>query len=132
MTSPERKRRVASISPSVALGAGNVCTLLFALLLLAIYFRPFADLDFTWQIRTGEQIVHNRSLHVADQLTYTIAGRSLPDFEWLYEVALWAVWSVAGAPWPKARCSGPESAKVKKIAIMPPANCTKKSSDSPG
>src|SRR5262249_15370711 len=74
----------------------NLLTLLFLLLLLAIYWRPFADLDFAWQVRTGDEIVHTGKLRVEDSFTYTIAGKQLPDFEWLYEVFLWGVWSVAG------------------------------------
>src|SRR5207248_2220148 len=66
------------------------------LLLGVNYFSPFADLDFTWQIRTGEQIVRTGLLNPPDAFTYTIAGRQLPDFEWLYELALWGTWSLLG------------------------------------
>ena len=41
-------------------------TLLFALLLFAAWVRPFADLDFAWQVRTGEQIVRTGSLRVEE------------------------------------------------------------------
>jgi hypothetical protein len=65
-------------------------------LLGAIYFAPPADLDFTWQIRTGEQIFHTGRLRPLESFTYTICGRAVPEFEWLYEVGMWAVWSVLG------------------------------------
>src|SRR5215470_5509385 len=67
----------------------NLLTLLFLLL-------PFADLDFTWQVRTGGEIVRSGNLRVEDSFTYTIDGKHLPDFEWLYEVVLWGVWTVSG------------------------------------
>lgn len=82
--------RRSSLSPP------NLLTLLVLLVLLAAWLRPFADLDFAWQVRTGGAIVHNRSLHVEDSFTYTIAGQTLPDFEWLYEVVLWVVWNLSG------------------------------------
>src|SRR4051812_15033934 len=67
------------------------------LALLAVnYFSPFADLDYTWQIRTGGEIVRTGELRPVEGLSYTIAGTRPPDFEWLYEVVLWAVWEVFG------------------------------------
>jgi hypothetical protein len=100
VASPQRQQGRAACRPfwhcGVSISLPNCCTLLLGLLLLAVYFRPLADLDFTWQVRTGEQIIRNRSLHVVDELTYTIAKQTLPDFEWLYEVVLWAVWSGFG------------------------------------
>jgi len=65
-------------------GVPNLLTFFLLLLLLAVYWRPFADLDFTWQVRTGAAVVHNGSLRVQDTFTHTIAGKHLPDFEWLY------------------------------------------------
>ena len=76
--------------------APNLLSLLLLLLLLAVYWRPFADLDFTWQVRTGGDILHGGGLRVEDSFTYTISGKHLPDFEWLYEVGLWEVWTVSG------------------------------------
>src|SRR5581483_42159 len=74
----------------------NLFSILLIVLLAANYFVPFADLDFTWQIRTGEQIVRTGCLQPQDAFTYTILGRPVPEFEWLYEVVLWSVWSVLG------------------------------------
>ena len=74
----------------------NFLSLLLLLLLMAVYWRPFADLDFTWQVRTGGDVVRSGRLRVEDTFTYTIAGKHLPDFEWLYEVGLWEVWEVSG------------------------------------
>src|SRR5690349_17004154 len=74
----------------------NLFSILVLLLLAVNYFVPFADLDFTWQIRTGEQIVQTGDLQPRDSFTYTIAGRQVPEFEWLYEVLLWRIWSIFG------------------------------------
>jgi hypothetical protein len=62
----------------------------------ATYFSAFGDLDFSWQVRTGERIVRTGELRPTDDFTYTIAGSRVPDFEWLYEVSLWGAWSVWG------------------------------------
>src|SRR5438105_11964521 len=74
----------------------NLFSILVVLLLAFNYFVPFADLDFTWQIRTGEQIVRTGELQPSESFTYTIAGRQVPEFEWLYEVLLWSIWSILG------------------------------------
>src|SRR5437868_4728419 len=74
----------------------NAFSILLVVLLCVNYFAPFPDLDFTWQIRTGGQIVETGQLRPVESFSYTIAGRQAPDFEWLYEVILWAVWQVLG------------------------------------
>src|SRR5688500_11154233 len=76
----------------------NLSTLILFLVLGAAYRRPLSDLDFAWQVQTGGQIVRTGSLRVYDELTYTIAGKELPDFEWLYEVAVWSAWDAFGYP----------------------------------
>src|SRR5207253_3777787 len=48
------------------------------------------------QIRTGEQIIKTGSLQPVESFTYTLAGQQVPEFEGLYEVILWAVWSLFG------------------------------------
>ncbi len=65
-------------------------------LLAANYIAPLADLDFTWQIRTGAEIVHTGQLRPVESFSYTIAGRQVPEFEGLYEVLLWAMWTGVG------------------------------------
>src|SRR5262245_17194273 len=89
-------RVVLSSCPPVSLPRPNLLTLLLLLLLLAVYCRPLADLDFAWQVRTGGEVVRTGQLRVADSFSYTIAGKQLPDFEWLYEVFLWGVWTASG------------------------------------
>jgi hypothetical protein len=74
----------------------NVFSLFVIVLLAANYFSSFADLDFSWQIRTGEEIIRTGQLRPVESFTYTIAGKQIADFEWLYEVILWAIWSAFG------------------------------------
>src|SRR5437868_891054 len=74
----------------------NLFSLFLIILFLTNYFVPFADLDFTWQIRTGQQIVKTGSFRPVESFTYTLAGQQVPEFEGLYEVILWAVWSTFG------------------------------------
>jgi hypothetical protein len=74
----------------------NVCSAVIILLLAAVYFGVFGDLDWSWQVRTGELIVQNGSLRLPDTFSYTIHGTIVQDFEWLYEAALWATWNAFG------------------------------------
>jgi hypothetical protein len=74
----------------------NLLTIALVVLAACTYYAPFADLDFSWQIRTGELVVRTGQFRPPESFTYTIAGRQVPDFEWLYEVILWATWSVFG------------------------------------
>jgi hypothetical protein len=86
----------ASARASKLAALPNVFSLLVILLCAVNYFSPFADLDFAWQIRTGEQIIRTGQLCPPDAFTYTIAGQHLPDFEWFYELILWGIWSLLG------------------------------------
>ncbi len=71
-------------------------SLILLTLLLLNYFLPFGDLDYTWQVQTGAQVVRTGQLRIADEFSYTLGGKVLPDFEWLYEVILWVVWCALG------------------------------------
>ncbi|HJT78837.1 MAG TPA: hypothetical protein VJ739_16655 [Gemmataceae bacterium] len=74
----------------------NLASLVAVVLIAANYFYPFADLDFSWQVRTGTRIIQTGQVRTPDGFTYTIAGKQVPDFEWLYEVTLAAVWGGLG------------------------------------
>ncbi len=65
-------------------------------LLAANYFSTFGDLDYTWQVRTGEVIVRTGDIQPADSFTYTFAGHRVPDYEWVWEVVLWFFWEHFG------------------------------------
>ncbi|MBI3411279.1 MAG: hypothetical protein HY040_23335 [Planctomycetes bacterium] len=74
----------------------NACALVVVALILVNYVGPFADLDWSWQVRTGGAIVASGSPRVPESFSYTIPGVVVPDFEWLYEVILWVAWSGFG------------------------------------
>src|SRR5438093_1294593 len=74
----------------------NLASVLLGTLILVVWWQPPGDLDHTWQIRMGEQIVRTGQIHPPETFTYTIRGQHLPDFEWLYEVLLWYTWRFSG------------------------------------
>src|SRR5688572_15546670 len=86
----------ATCSSPWRFGLPNVFSLLLAVLLSANYFGIMGDLDWTWQVRTGELIVETGSLRTPENFSYTIHGKLVHDFEWLYEVLLYFVWNVFG------------------------------------
>jgi hypothetical protein len=71
----------------------NLTSLFVIALLLGLYFTPFADLDFGILIRLGELIVKTGELRPPESFSYTIHGRDVPDFEWLFEWIIWGVWT---------------------------------------
>jgi hypothetical protein len=77
-----------------------LCPTFFSLVVLILlginYFSPFGDLDYTWQIRTGEKILATGNLMPADSFTYTIAGKQVPEFEGVYEAGLAIIWRILG------------------------------------
>src|SRR4051812_5522412 len=75
----------------------NAFSLLAVALVIIAYVSPFADLDWTWQVRTGGVIVETGTLRVQDSFSYTINGEPLHDFEWLYEVILYLTWNTFGS-----------------------------------
>jgi hypothetical protein len=74
----------------------NLLTLLLLVFAGVNYFGLFTDLDWTWQVRTGREILRTGTLSPPDAFTYTLAGQTLPDFEWLYEVVLAVVFDALG------------------------------------
>ena len=76
------------------------CPTLFSFVVLALlginYFAAFGDLDYTWQIRTGQKILATGDLSPVDSFTYTIAGKRVPEFEGLYEAGLAIIWQTLG------------------------------------
>jgi hypothetical protein len=65
-------------------------------LLGMVYVLPFGDMDYGILIRLGELIVRTGELRPPESFSYTIAGSDVPDFEWLFEVVLWGVWTGFG------------------------------------
>src|SRR5438067_1864335 len=82
--------------PRIGLQVPNLLSLCLIALLAANYFGTFADLDFAWQIRTGQRILETHQARPPDTFTYTMAGQPVRDFESLYDVLLYGVWSGFG------------------------------------
>ena len=64
----------------------NVVSLAVVALLAANYFGCLTDLDWSWQVRTGQRIAETGSLRQPDTFSYTIDGKIVHDFEWLWEL----------------------------------------------
>lgn len=74
----------------------NAMSVLLVVLVAVAYMAAMNDLDWTWQVRTGKQILDMQTLRTPDLFSYTIHGTLVHDFEWIYEVVLYLVWSVLG------------------------------------
>ncbi len=74
----------------------NALSLLLLVALAFTWYRSPVDLDFCWQIRTGQRILATGELRQADRFSYTIAGKQVPDHEWLYETVLAFLWNQFG------------------------------------
>jgi hypothetical protein len=74
----------------------NMSSISLAVLLSVSYLGMMGDLDWAWQVRTGQLIVETGSLRPAESFSYTIHGAQIHDFEWLYEVSIYFVWNVLG------------------------------------
>lgn len=73
---------------------------LLSLLLLSAmgfaWYRAPHDLDYCWQIRTGQRILATGEVRQPDSFSFTISGKDIPDHEWLYESILAVVWNNLG------------------------------------
>ncbi len=88
----------------------KVATLcLTAICLLGLFSTQIADTDFWWHLKTGQYIVEHHSLPVPDPFAYTTSGaaayrgeeqvrRFNLTHEWLSQILMYAVYSVAGFP----------------------------------
>lgn len=74
----------------------NVFSIVVILLLAALYVLPSGDLDYAILIRLGELIYQTGQIRPPESFSYTINGADVPDFEWLFEVTIWGIWSVFG------------------------------------
>jgi hypothetical protein len=74
----------------------NATSCVIVVLMVATYVAPFGDLDFGILIRLGELIVRSGDLRPPESFSYTIASQDVPDHEWLFEIALYGVWTVFG------------------------------------
>lgn len=79
-----------------------ISDVIFLKLLYALALRPAGatlllfDADTGWHIRNGEHILQTLSIPRTDYFSYTMAGRPWFAWEWLYDVIVGAIHSVAG------------------------------------
>jgi tetratricopeptide (TPR) repeat protein len=52
--------------------------------------------DIWWHLKTGEWILHNRNIPYEDFFSYTFAGHDWIDFEWLFQVIVYPIYSTLG------------------------------------
>ena len=82
---------------------------LTAVCLLGLFFTEIQDTDFWWHLRTGEYILEHRSLPVPDPFAFTtpVAAAQRGEervqhynltHEWLSQVLMYAVYTMAGFP----------------------------------
>jgi len=57
---------------------------------------PSADGDIWWHLAAGREMVAHRSLLFSDPFSLSAAGRSWIDVHWLFQLAVFAIHSVAG------------------------------------
>jgi hypothetical protein len=67
-----------------------------ALGLFAMAARSVADPDVWWHLRTGQLIIQNHQAFHQDPYSFTRAGQPWINHEWLSEVAMYGVYSLAG------------------------------------
>jgi hypothetical protein len=69
---------------------------LFATLYAA---RPISTWDFWWHVRSGQEIIEERSIPEFDSFSHTAGDRLWINHEWLFDVILYPIWgSLGGHP----------------------------------
>jgi hypothetical protein len=71
-------------------------TLILFMLLFALATRIPLDTDTWWHLRAGEYMVGNRTIIGGDPFSYTREGIVRVQADWLSQVVLYGLWSVAG------------------------------------
>lgn len=70
---------------------------LSALVVVALFaIRRLDDFDTWWHLAAGRWIVRNGSIPQTDVLSFTVPGNEWINLQWLYDVLLYAFWSVGG------------------------------------
>jgi hypothetical protein len=74
----------------------KIFTILLFLTMLILTFRPIADPDFWWHLRTGELIVETHSIPHTDPFSFTVAGKPWIAHEWLSELTIFLLFQLGG------------------------------------
>lgn len=70
---------------------------LFFAITAAMSIDSATDPDMWWHLRTGD-LISQGELPRGDVFSFTVPGREWITHEWLSQLVMWLVWSVAGAP----------------------------------
>lgn len=71
-------------------------TLILFMLLFALATRIPLDTDTWWHLRAGQWMVENRQIIAGDPFSHTAAGEVRVQADWLSQVILYGIWSLAG------------------------------------
>ena len=76
--------------------AARACLVLVVLLCVSFCFTRLAEVDFYWHLLEGRRILETGHVPRVDDLSYTSAGRSWVDLQWLFETLVAALHREAG------------------------------------
>ena len=65
--------------------------------LFAMAARTPADTDMWWHLGAGRAIVTSGRIPYADEFSFTVRGKSWVNVQWLAQVGMYLVHSIAGA-----------------------------------
>jgi hypothetical protein len=71
---------------------------LCALIAVAFSIKTLYEADIWWMLRTGRWIVDNGYVPQQDVFSYTFSGAEWINVKWLYEVLIYGLQQVGGAP----------------------------------
>jgi hypothetical protein len=71
---------------------------MFAVLaaIFIVALAPRLDTDFWWHLKVGQYIANHHSVPSHDYMSYTFKGHAWTDHEWLAELVLFGLYSLAG------------------------------------
>jgi len=71
---------------------------LFMVFVLVISYSNIRSLDLWWHLKTGEWILHNRTIPVTDPFSFTAPGESWNSHEWLFGLLSYLVYRIGDIP----------------------------------
>jgi hypothetical protein len=82
---------------SVASSLDKTRLVLAVIFLIVVSCLQLVDPDYFWHLKTGEYIVTNRALPSGDIFSYSRFGQPWALHEWLFEILLYAAFTLGGA-----------------------------------
>src|SRR4030095_12889271 len=80
----------------MTLSARRILLTVLGLNIFLTLIRPIDDPDIWWHLRTGQQILHTRSVPHTDIFSYTAAGKEWIAHEWLSQTLMYIVYTLSG------------------------------------